>query len=406
MAFDPERFRKDFPLLTKKSPPVYFDNACMTLRPRQVTEALSEYYNDFPACAGRSVHALSRRVDEEVYKARRGVQRFIGAKSEKECVFLRNATEGINLVARSFPFRKGQVILVSDKEHNSNLLPWQLVAKRKGLRLDVVGSAEDNTFSMENFEAKLEEHQGNVAMVALGTTSNLDGASIPAKEVAKKAHSAGAKVLFDAAQTAPHHPLDVRSLDADFVVFSGHKMLGPSGIGVLYGKEAELLSLELDNVGGETVTDTTFESATWEGLPHRFEAGLQHYAGIIGLGAAVKYLEKAGLKNIERYEQRINALVTQGVQAVPGSSIIGPKEASLRGGITSFNLKGLGPHDVAGILDASSGIMIRSGAHCVHSWFNKHQMQGSARASLYLYNTEQEAERFAQALKDVARVSR
>ena len=406
MAFNPEKFRVDFPLLTKKNPPVYFDNACMTLRPRQVTESLTAYYNDFPGCAGRSVHAISRRVDEEVYNARKTTQKFIGAKQAKECIFLRNTTEGVNLVARSFPFKKGDVILVSDKEHNSNLLPWQVIAKKKGLTLDIVESNKDNTFSLENFEKKLPQHKGKVALTAFGSTSNLDGVSIPIKEVIKKAHNNGAKVFLDAAQTAPHHELNVKSLNADFVAFSGHKMLGPTGIGVLYGPEKELLNLDFDNVGGETVTDTTFETPEWEGLPYRFEAGLQHYAGIIGLGAAAKYLSKIGLSKIEKHEQAINKIVSEGVTAIKGASIIGPGNAALRGGITSFNVKGLSPHDIASLLDASANIMIRSGAHCCHSWFNKHNSVGSARASLYFYNTEEEAQKFSSELKSVARLGK
>lgn len=406
MAFNPEKYRVDFPLFAKKNPPAYFDNACMTLRPRQVTEAINEYYNDFPGCAGRSVHAISRKVDEEVFAARKTVQKFIGAKQSKECIFLRNTTEAVNLVARSFPFKKGDVILISDKEHNSNMLPWQLIAQRKGLVLDVVESAEDNTFSMQHFDDKLKEHQGRVALCAFGSTANLDGVSIPAKEVVKRAHKAGAKVFLDAAQTVPHHEVDVRSLGADFVAFSGHKMLGPSGIGVLYGSEKELLSLELDNVGGETVTDTTFEKPEWEGLPHRFEAGLQHYAGIIGLGAAVKYLSKIGLSKVHKHETRLNGIISEGVLAIAGSSIIGPKDPLKRGGITSFTIAGLSPHDIASLLDASSDIMIRSGAHCCHGWFNKHSSAGSARASLYLYNTEDEAVGFCQELKSIASLAK
>ncbi|MBD3209064.1 cysteine desulfurase [Candidatus Woesearchaeota archaeon] len=406
MGLRVDELRKDVPLLAKKKPIIYFDNACMTLRPKPVIDAINQYYEEFPACAGRSIHSLSQKVDEAVYKARNTIKKFVNAKQDKEVIFLRNTTEGINLVANSFPFTRGDVILVSDKEHNSNLLPWQVVAKKKGLKLDVVNSNEDNTFSLDNFREKLSTYQGRVKMVAFGSTSNLDGVSIPTKAVVKAAHKAGSKVLFDAAQTAPHHELDVRATGADFVAFSGHKMLGPSGIGMLYGSEASLSHLNHYTVGGETIQDTTYYEATWEELPHRFEAGLQHYAGIIGLGAAASYLKKIGLKNIEKHEITLNKQLDEGIRSMPGATIIGPHDATQRGGITSFNLAGMEAHDVATMLSASKDIMIRSGAHCAHSWFNKHKLQGSARASLYLYNTEEEVATCVAELKEVAKLGK
>lgn len=404
MAFDPEAFRKDFPLLQKKNPPIYFDNACVTLRPRQVISSLNEYYEEFPACSGRSLHALSKRVDDEVYRSRKTIQKFIGAKSEKEIIFQKNATEGINLVAQHFPFERGDVILVGEKEHNSNLLPWQLVAKRKGLVLDVVPSGDDGAFSLDRFKQKLEEHAGKVRMVAMGVTANLDGSSIPAKDMVKLAHKAGSKVFLDAAQSVPHQETDVRSLGADFLAFSGHKMLGPSGIGVLYGREEALLGLDLANVGGETVEDAWFHKATWEGLPHRFEAGLQHYAGIIGLGTAAGYLKKAGLAKVHKHEQALTKTLTAGLQEMSGVTILGPQDPALRGGITSFTVEGMSHHDVAMLLSASKDIMIRSGAHCVHAWFNEHHLSGSARASLYFYNTIGEVRTFLDELGQVIKV--
>ncbi|MBN1275363.1 cysteine desulfurase [Candidatus Woesearchaeota archaeon] len=406
MGYDVEKVRQDFPLLAGSKPPIYFDNACITLRPRQVIDKVNEYYEEYPACAGRSVHRLSRRVDEEVYKARRLVQRFIHAKKEEEVIFQRNATEAINLVARSFPFRKGDVILVSDKEHNSNLLPWQVVAEKKGLALDVIHSNDDNTFSLDTLKDQLARYGSRVAMVAVGHTANLDGVTVPARDIIKHAHRVGAKVLLDAAQSIPHQAVNARTLDADYLAFSGHKMLGPSGIGVLYGQEKSLQALDVNNVGGETVQDATYERATWEGLPHRFEAGLQHYAGILGLGTAVEYLQRAGLKHVYHHEQLLNQSLHDGLRELPGVSFIGPEDARLRGGITSFNIGGLSGHDVASMLSASKDIMIRSGAHCVHAWFNKHGINGSARASLYLYNTEEEVSSFVEEVKGVARLGK
>lgn len=405
MGFRVEQVREDFPILNKDKPPIYFDNACMTLRPQQVISKITEYYEQYPACAGRSIHRLSQKVDEEVYKARRLVKKFLNAKQEKEIIFQRNATEAINLVAHSFPFKKGDVVLVGDKEHNSNLLPWQVIAEKKELQLDVIDSDENNTFSLENFKQKIEQHD-NVRMVALGMTANLDGVSIPAKEITKIAHKAGAKVLLDAAQTVPHHVVDVKSLGADFLAFSGHKMLGPTGIGVLYGQEKELDTLSLYNVGGETAEDTWYDRAKWEGLPYKFEAGLQHYSGILGLGTATEYLKKIGLSAIEKHELSLNKQVYEGLVDIKGTSFIGPQDPKKRGGITSFNIKGLSPHDIATMISASQDVMIRSGAHCVHSWFNKHNLTGSARASLYLYNTEEEVASFINAVKDVAKLGK
>ncbi|MFP4524570.1 MAG: aminotransferase class V-fold PLP-dependent enzyme [Candidatus Woesearchaeota archaeon] len=406
MGLDVERVRQDFPILQRKKPPVYLDNACVTLRPRQVVDKVREYYEEYPACGGRSVHRLSQRVDDEVHKARVSLKRFINAKREREVLFRHNTTAGVNLVARSFPFQKGDVILVSDKEHNSNLLPWQVAARKQGLKLDVVDSADDNSFSMDNFRQKLEEHDGDVSMVALGHMSNLDGATIPARDVVKESHLHGAKVFLDAAQSAPHKELDVRQLKADFVAFSGHKMLGPSGTGVLYGPEEELLSLDVNDVGGETVEDATYQDATWEGLPHRFEAGLQHYAGIIGLGEASSYLKRVGLGDVERHERGLNEAMTEGLDGMEGVDIIGPEDPGKRGGIASFTVEGMSSHDVAMMLSGARDVMIRSGTHCVHSWFDKHGLQGTARASAYLYNSLSDVQVFLDEVKEALRLRR
>jgi cysteine desulfurase/selenocysteine lyase len=406
MALNPEKLREDFPILAKKDAPVYLDSACMSLRPRQVIEALTRYYEEFPACGGRSAHTLSRKVDEEVHAARKTVKKFIGAKDEKDVVFLRNTTEGINLVARSFPFKKRDVILVGEKEHNSNLLPWQLAARRHHVKLDVIPFDDDNAFSLESFKKKLAEHEGKVSMVALGLSSNLDGVSVPGKEVVKLAHQAGAKVLFDAAQAAPHHPLDIRALGADYVAFSGHKMLGPSGIGVLTGTAESLELLEQDNVGGETVIDATFQDATWEPLPNKFEAGLQHYAGIVGLGEACRYLDRVGLDNVHKHEVVLNKSITEGLSGIKGVSFIGPNDPSLRGGVTSFTIAGLQTHDVAMMLDASRRVMVRSGALCVHAWFNRKGLPGVVRSSAYLYNTSGDAQALVDGVGEIARLAR
>ena len=378
---------------------VYFDNSCMTLRPKQVVEAINRYYYEFPACAGRSMHRLGNKTTTEVSFARNTIRNFINAKRKEEIIFTKNTTEAINLVAKSFKFKKGDKVLITDKEHNSNLLSWQLLADKGIIKLEVLDSNEDNTFNIEDFEKKVKDAR----LTAIVHTSNLDGVTNPVKEIIKISHKNNSLVFLDAAQSIPHHHLNVKKLDVDFLAFSGHKMLGPSGIGALYGKKVLLEELNPFIVGGETVKDTTFKKRTWEEIPERFEAGLQNYAGIIGFAEAAKYLQKIGMKNIEKHETKLTLQLTDGLQKFENIKIIGPK-AEKRGGITSFNLKKMDSHQVALLLDNSADIMVRSGAHCVHSWFNKHKLQGSVRASLYIYNTEQEVELFIEEIKKINRI--
>lgn len=398
VKMDIEKIRRDFPILQKgingKSI-IYMDNSCMTLRPIQVIEAMNEYYYKYPACHGRSYHKLGLKVTEEYDKARQRIQRFLNAKKPEEIIFTRNTTEAINIVANSLALKKGDVVLTTDKEHNSNLLPWQMLTKN-GIKHEIVFSNKDNTFSLETFQEKMNK---NVKLVSMVHTSNLDGVTVPAKEIIKIAHDFNALVLLDGAQSAPHKQIDVKKLDVDFFAFSGHKMLGPSGIGALYGKRDLLENLNPFLVGGDTVKDSTYDSCVLMGLPEKFEAGLQNYAGAIGFGAAAEYIRKIGKENIEKHETELNKLATKHLEEIPQVKIIGP-EPEKRGGIISFNVEKIHPHDISAFLDEYN-IMIRSGAHCVHSWFNAHKIDGSARASLYLYNTKKETEKFIEALKRI-----
>lgn len=396
MGLRVDKLRKDFPILDKNI--VYFDSSCVTLKPQQVIDSMNKYYNEFPACAGRSMHSLGNKVTDEVAKSRNTIRKFINARKNEEVIFTRNTTEAINLVAKSFKFKKGDKVLITDKEHNSNLVPWQLLAE-KGLKLKVLSSKPDNTFNFESFEKAVKD----VKFVSIVHTSNLDGVTNPAKEIIKEAHRNGALVMLDAAQSVPHKNLDVKKLGVDFLGFSGHKMLGPSGTGVLYGKQDLLEELNPFIVGGETVKNTTHATREWADLPERFEAGLQDYAGIIGLGEAAKYLNKVGKKNVEKHETKLTTQLSEGLNEIENLNIIGP-EAAKRGGITNFNIEGVDPHQIALLLDNSANIMVRSGAHCVHSWFNKHNIEGSVRASLYFYNTESEVETFVKELKKISKV--
>ena len=397
------KIREDFPILNNpKKPVIYFDNACMTLRPKQVIEKMNEYYYEYPACAERSHHKLGKRATEEYNNARAIIRKFINAKSDKEIIFTKNTTEGINLVAKSFGFRRDDCIISTDKEHNSNLLPWQMIAREKGLHRESVSTR--NGFDMTTFEQLLKKAKSsnNRTFVSIVHTSNLDGTSTPVKEIINTAHKYDAMVMLDGAQSVPHTPIDVKKLDVDFLAFSGHKMLGPSGTGVLYGKEELLKKLSQYNVGGETVDDSTYDDATFAQLPKRFEAGLQDYGGFIGLGAAAEYLKRY-IDDIHEHEIKLNRIVTEGLKQQV--DILGPEDPKLRSGIFSFNTKNkMDFHEVALMLDSYANIMIRSGRHCVHSWFNANKIDGSARASLYLYNTEDEARLLVEKLKEIIKM--
>jgi cysteine desulfurase / selenocysteine lyase len=364
---------EDFPVLRKGI--IYLDSACMTLKPKKVIDKLNEYYNEYTACAGRSSHSLSNKVDEEIYKTREIIAKFFNTKKEN-IIFTRNTTESINIVANNF---KGRNILITDKEHNSNLLPWQRICNLK-----ILSSNEDNTFNIEGFK----KHVKDVDLVAINHISNLDGVINPIKEIIKITHENNALILIDAAQSAGHTEINFKKLDIDFLACSGHKMLGPTGTGLLIAKKELLENLEPLNIGGGTVIDSNYDDYKYEEIPIRFEAGLQDYAGIIGFGEAINYLRKIGFDKIEKNELKLNKILNE--ELFNKVDLIGPEDFRLRPSIFSFNIKGFLSHDIAQILNASRKICIRSGAHCVHSWFNKHNLDGSARASLYLYNNEEE----------------
>jgi cysteine desulfurase/selenocysteine lyase len=404
MKKDLKTCRYDFPLLAPKTgqkPLVYLDTACQSLRPAVVMQAINRYYVEESACAGRSMHHLAEAVTREVDLARGIVAKHFNASRSEEIIFTRNTTEAINLIAYSLGLKSGDVILISDKEHNSNLIPWQQLTSKYGIILKVVPSLPDNSFDLSAFEERLDER---VKLVSMVFTSNLDGVTIPAQEVIKRAHHQGALVLLDAAQTAPHQRLNVKSLDVDFLAFSGHKMLGPSGTGVLYGKYNLLEKLSPFLVGGDTVSSSTYDSSEFLPPPSKFEAGLQDYAGIMGLGAAINYLEEVGFDTIQKQELLLNEYITKETTAIDGIHLIGPADASLRAGIFSFFIDGLDHHRIALMLDQMAGIIVRSGQHCVHSWFHAHGIPGSVRASLYFYNTLEEAESFVTNLQKIRKV--
>jgi cysteine desulfurase/selenocysteine lyase len=401
---DIKKVRQDFPLLKedgRRKSVVYFDSACQSLRPQAVIDAVTQYYRDYSACSGRSMHHLAAEVTRQCDLARTAIAKFFGANRKEEIVFTRNTTEGINLVAYSLGLKSGDVVLISDKEHNSNLIPWQTLVKRVGITIRIVPSQEDNTFDLDAFRQCLDER---VKLVALGYTSNLDGVTIPAEEVVKLSHRNGSLVLLDAAQTAPHRKINVKALDVDFLALSGHKMLGPSGMGVLYGKYKHLETMEPFLVGGDTVESSTYDSCKFLPPPEKFEAGLQDYAGIMGMGAAVKYLQEIGFDDIQQQEHQINAAITAEIKDIPGLKFIGPADPQLRGGIVTFHIEGIDSHRIALMLSQMANVMVRSGQHCVHSWFHSRQIYGSVRASIYFYNSLEDASVFTSNLKKIRKV--
>lgn len=401
---DLQRVRQDFPTLQDgvgKKPAIYFDTACQSLRPRQVIEAITSYYLKTPACGGRSMHQLAAAVSKEVDHSRATLAKFFSSAKKEEIVFTRNTTEGINLVANSLDLKAGDAVLISEKEHNSNLIPWQMLVQQKGIEVRLAPFCPDNTFDLLAFERLLD---GKVKLISLGYTSNLDGVTIPAAEIIKKAHKNGSLVLLDAAQAAPHRSINVKALDVDFLALSGHKMLGPSGIGLLYGKYALLEKLKPFLVGGDTVARSTYTSCEFLPPPEKFEAGLQDYAGIFGMAAAATYLQGIGFDAIQKQENLLNQYISAEIKAITGLKLIGPADPKLRGGIVTFYIEGIDSHRIALMLDQMANIMVRSGQHCVHSWFDAHHIAGSVRASLYFYNTLDEAECFVSNLKKIRKV--
>lgn len=401
---DISSYRLDFPLFQEKRKGkeiIYFDTACQSLRPQAVIDAVNSYYVHSSACMGRSNHKLAEEVSQACGESRLAVSKFLHAAKKEEIIFTRNTTEGINLVANSLGLAKGDVVLISDKEHNSNLIPWQRLSKRSGVEVGILPTGSDGLVDLEAYKQKLTPR---VKLVSIGMTSNLDGVTQPVREIIQLAHKNGTLALLDAAQSVPHMRLDVKSLDLDFLAFSGHKMLGPSGTGVLYGKYKLLEKMEPFLVGGETVAFSTYEDCQFLPPPEKFEAGLQDYAGIIGLGVAVKYLEKVGFDAIQKQEKLLNTAISRELAGMERIHLIGPADPAQRGGIITFYPEKADHHQVAIMLDQMANIMVRSGQHCVHSWFHSRGISGSVRASVYFYNTMDEADIFVETLKKILKV--
>ncbi|MBI4173660.1 MAG: cysteine desulfurase [Candidatus Aenigmarchaeota archaeon] len=401
---DMQGVRADFPILSRtvnNKPLVYFDNAATTQKPVQVMQAMDDYYRQHNANIHRGIHALAEEATEAHENARAKIAKLINAKPE-EMVFTRGTTEAINLVAYSWALnrlQKGDEIVSTVMEHHSNLVTWQFL-RAKGVTVKHADIKDDGTLDLDNLAALLTD---KTRLVTLTQVSNVLGTINPVRAVAKLAHENGALVLVDAAQSVPHMPVDVKSLDCDFLALSGHKMLGPTGIGCLYGRKHLLEGMEPFMFGGEMIREVHLDSAKWNELPYKFEAGTPNIAGAIGLGAAVDYLNRIGLETIRRHEVQLTEHALEALREVKGLQVYGPAAAEDRGGVISFNLADIHAHDMATILD-SEGIAVRSGHHCAQPLMERLGLPATSRASFYLYNTAQEVDKLAETLQQARKV--
>jgi cysteine desulfurase/selenocysteine lyase len=400
-ALDVTHIRKDFPILDRTvhgKPLVYLDNAATTQKPRQVLEALAGYYTRSNANIHRGLHTLSEEATAAYEAARERTARFVGAPSARGIVFTRNATESINLFANAWGRTRlapGDEILLTEMEHHSNLVPWQLLAKATGASLAFLGITDDGRLKLENLAGRLTRR---TKLVAVTQMSNVLGTINPVAEIARAAHAAGALVFVDAAQSAPHLPLDVRQLGCDALALSAHKMLGPTGVGVLYAREELLESMEPFLGGGEMISDVQLTSATWNEIPWKFEAGTPNIADVIAFGEALAYLERLGMEHVRAHERELGAYALTRLRELRGVTLYGPPAGPDRGGVVSFNLEGLHPHDVGTVLDAE-GVAIRAGHHCAKPLMRRLGVAATARASFYIYNTTDEVDRLMDALR-------
>ncbi|MBI3333706.1 MAG: cysteine desulfurase [Candidatus Omnitrophica bacterium] len=397
---DVARIREDFPILGRKvhgRPLVYLDNAATSQKPLAVVEALVEFYTRTNANVHRGIHALSEEATARFEEARAKTGRFIGAPKPATVIFTRNATEAVNLVSHAWGRRHvgpGDEILLTEMEHHSNLVPWQMLAQAQGATLKFIPVTSDGQLALEELPRLLG---GKTQLVSLTLMSNVLGTINPVKEVVQQAHSKGIPVLVDGAQGVPHLPVNVLDLNCDFLAFSAHKMLGPTGVGVLYAKEAILEEMDPFLGGGDMIRDVWLEKAVWNDLPWKFEAGTPNVADVIAFGAAIDYLERIGMEEIRRHEEALTRHAIKLLREIEGLTIYGPLDPARRGAAIAFNVNGLHPHDLGQILD-EEGIAIRAGHHCCKPLMRKLGVVAAARASFYLYNTEEEAELLAQAV--------
>ena len=398
---DVQKTRQDFPLLQNRKV-IYFDSACTTLKPRSVIEAERNSYEEVAGCAGRSAHTLAKKTSELFEASREKVARFVNAKPD-EVVWTRNTSEGLNLVIRSLDYSKRKKIVTTPMEHHSVLVPIMEQQRRGVAAMETLAVNSQGEISEGSISEKIGR---DTALVAIHHTTNNTGMRSPLEKIIKAAHDNGALVLVDGAQGVPHSKVDFRKLGADFVAFSGHKMLGPTGIGCLVGKPEALAALDTFMVGGETIETVSLQKGVvFKKAPKRFEAGIQNYAGAIGLGAACEYLGKIGMQNVEAHERKMAGKLMDAIRSVPGSAIYGSQTPENRSSLVSFNLKNVQHHQVALMCDSLSQIALRSGVFCTQPAMEVlGAPQGAVRASLYIYNTEDEIRVFSETLGKIAKL--
>jgi len=404
LSLDVARIREDFPILKQQicgRPLVYLDNAATSQKPRQVIDAITRFYSEDYSNIHRGVHTLSQRSTQAYEAVRTQVQHFIHAAEDREIIFVRGTTEGNNLVAFGYlrpRLQAGDEILISGMEHHSNIVPWQMLCEEKGARLCIIPFNDDAELLFDEYEKLLNSR---TRLVAVTHVSNALGTVNPIRRIVEHAHRWQVPVLIDGAQAIPHLAVDVQALDCDFYSFSGHKLYGPTGIGVLYGKASLLESMSPFQGGGDMIASVTFEKTTYNKIPHKFEAGTPNIAGVIGLGAAIDYVQSIGIEAISAYEEELLAYATREILKIHGVRILG--SAKEKASVLSFTLEGVHPHDVGTILD-QQGIAIRAGHHCAQPVMDRFEVPATARASFAFYNTKEEVDALVNGIRTVMEV--
>lgn len=407
--FDVYKIKQDFPILKRKlkngKKLIYLDNAATTQKPKQVIDAICKYYSEYNSNIHRAVYQIAEEATEEYEKTRVNIQRFINARYPEEIVFTRNTTESINLIAYTWGKKnigKGNRIILTEYEHHSNIVPWQMLSNEKGAKIDYTDTDENGYLNLESFSKFLGD-DGETKLVSLSHMSNVLGTIYPAKEIIKMAHEKKVPVVLDGAQSVPHLHTDVQDLDCDFLAFSAHKMLGPTGVGILYVKKEILERMPPFITGGDMIKEVHKGNTVFNELPYKFEGGTPNIADVIGFNAAIEYLKRTGMGNVRDHEIELTKYLYNSIKDIKGIKVYGPERVIDRGGLVTFNMEGIHPHDCATILN-DFGIAIRSGHHCAQVLMEKLDIVASSRASVYIYNTKEEIDIFVDALNHVRRI--
>lgn len=404
------KIRQDFPILKRKvngnKTLIYLDNAATTQKPISVMNAIYNYYMNYNSNIHRAVHQLAEEATFEYEKTREKVAKFINAHSADEIIFTRNATEAINLVSYSWGrtnVNKDDRVVITEIEHHSNIVPWQILTQEKGAKLDYIGIDNNGYLNMEDCKKYLQRDK--VKLLSISHMSNVLGTIVPINEIIEMAHQNGILVMVDGAQSVPHMPVDVQDMDCDFMVFSAHKMLGPTGVGVLYAKKEILNEMQPFVGGGDMIKEVHKHKTIYNDLPYKFEGGTPNIAGVIGFGAAVDYLKRIGMHNVREHEIEITSYAIKAIADIKGIILYGPSDANHRGGVVAFNIGDIHPHDLATIMN-DHGIAIRSGHHCAQVLMERLDIAAASRTSFYIYNTKEEVDIFINALGEARRIFR